>query len=54
MRHRQGKCIWVLLVAALFTLPAGAAQAAEFSATIVTTLRGEARQGKIYIKDQGQ
>jgi outer membrane lipoprotein-sorting protein len=50
MRHRQGKFTGVLLVAALLTLLAGAVRAAEFSATIVTTLRGEARQGKIYIK----
>jgi len=50
MGYRKEKMIWALLVAALFALPAGAAQAAEFSATIVTTLRGEARQGKIYIK----
>jgi len=42
--------IWALLVAALLALPAGPAPAAEFSAIIVTTLRGEARQGKIYIK----
>ena len=50
MEYRKEKMIWALLVAALLVLPAGAAQAAEFSATIVTTLRGEARQGKIYIK----
>ena len=50
MRHRQGKMIWALLVAALLALPAGAAPAAEFSAIIVTTLRGETRQGKIYLK----
>jgi outer membrane lipoprotein-sorting protein len=50
MHHRQGKSIWVLLVLALFTLPAGAALAAEFSAVIVTKSGGEERQSKIYIK----
>ena len=35
---------------ALFTLLAGAASAAEFSAVIVTKSGGEERQSKIYIK----
>jgi outer membrane lipoprotein-sorting protein len=50
MRYRKGKMLWALLAAALMALPASAAPAAEFSAIIVTTLRGEARQGKIYLK----
>ena len=50
MQHRHGKFIWVLLVVGLYTLLAGAAPAAEFSATIVATIGGQERQGKIYVK----
>jgi outer membrane lipoprotein-sorting protein len=50
MHHRQGKSIWVILVAALFTWQAGAAAAAEFSAVVVAKSGGEERQSKIYIK----
>ncbi len=51
MRRGPIKITGALLVAAVLMLLAGAAQAAEFSANVVTTLRGETRQGKIYIKN---
>lgn len=50
MFYRPGKLLGLLLAALLLSLAGSLAQAAEFSAVIVTRSQDHDRQGKIYVK----